>query len=255
MIDVNSLPPWQLLLIVPVIAFLYASVGFGGASGYLAAMSVLIIPTSVMSSTALTLNVFVSSIAFIAYYRARHFTPRLLWPFLLTSLPAAFIGGYIQISTDLYLVLLYLSLSYVCFRMLFYSKSQSKLEEELPSFPIWVGMIAGAIIGLLSGIIGIGGGIFLAPLIVLAGWGTPKQAAASAAAFILINSASGLVGRIAGGNLDLGLLGLALIPVGVLGAFGGSQIGSRYLSSAGMRRVLGIILLIAVSRYWLSFLS
>lgn len=255
MIDVNSLPPWQLLLIIPVIAFLYASVGFGGASGYLAAMSVLIIPTSVMSSTALTLNVFVSSIAFIAYYRARHFTPRLLWPFLLTSLPAAFIGGYIQISTDLYLVLLYLSLSYVCFRMLFYSKSQSDLEEELPGFPVWVGMIAGAFIGLLSGIIGIGGGIFLAPLIVLAGWGTPKQAAASAAAFILINSASGLVGRIAGGNLDLGLLGLALIPVGLLGAFGGSHIGSRYLSSAGMRRVLGIILLIAVSRYWVSFLS
>ncbi len=255
MIDVNSLPPWQLLLIVPVIAFLYASVGFGGASGYLAAMSVLIIPTSVMSSTALTLNVFVSSIAFIAYYRARHFTPRLLWPFLLTSLPAAFIGGYIQISTDLYLVLLYLSLSYVCFRMLFYSKSQSELEEGLPGFPVWVGMIAGAIIGLLSGIIGIGGGIFLAPLIVLAGWGTPKQAAASAAAFILINSASGLVGRIAGGNLDLGLLGLALIPVGLLGAFGGSHIGSRYLSSAGMRRVLGIILLIAVSRFWVSFLS
>ena len=139
--------------------------------------------------------------------------------------------------------------------MLFYSKSQSELEEGLPGFPVWVGMIAGAIIGLLSGIIGIGGGIFLAPLIVLAGWGTPKQAAASAAAFILINSASGLVGRIAGGNLDLGLLGLALIPVGLLGAFGGSHIGSRYLSSAGMRRVLGIILLIAVSRYWVSFLS
>ncbi len=114
LIDVNSLPPWQLLVIVPVIAFLYASIGFGGASGYLAAMSVLIIPTSVMSSTALTLNVFVSSVAFIAFYRARHFTPRLLWPFLLTSLPAAFIGGYIQISTDLFLVLLYLSLSFVC---------------------------------------------------------------------------------------------------------------------------------------------
>jgi uncharacterized membrane protein YfcA len=78
LIDVNSLPPWQLLLIVPVIAFLYASVGFGGASGYLAAMSLFLIPTSVMSSTALTLNMFVSSIAFIAYYQARYFTPRLL---------------------------------------------------------------------------------------------------------------------------------------------------------------------------------
>jgi uncharacterized membrane protein YfcA len=255
LIDVNSLPPWQLLVIIPLIAFLYASVGFGGASGYLAAMSLFIIPTSVMSSTALTLNMFVSSIAFIAYYRTRHFTPRLLWPFLLTSLPAAFIGGYIHISTNLYLVLLYLSLSFVCFRMLFYRKSQTGLEYENRSLPIWVGMIAGALIGLLSGIIGIGGGIFLAPLILLAGWGTPKQAAASAAAFIFVNSASGFVGRLAGGNLDLGILGLALIPVGLLGAIFGSRIGARYLSNAGMRRVLGIILLVAVSRYWLSLLS
>jgi uncharacterized membrane protein YfcA len=254
LIDVNSLPPWQLLLIVPVIAFLYASVGFGGASGYLAAMSMFIIPTSVMSSTALTLNMFVSSIAFIAYYRARHFTPRLLWPFLLTSLPAAFIGGYIQISTNLYLVLLYISLSYICFRMLFYRKSQEGLDGEPLAIPIWVAMVAGVVIGLLSGIIGIGGGIFLAPLIVLAGWGTPKQAAASAAAFIFVNSASGFIGRIAGGNLELGLLGFTLIPAVVIGAFSGSQIGARYLSSAGMRRVLGIILLIVVSRYWLSFI-
>jgi uncharacterized membrane protein YfcA len=255
LIDFNSLPPWQLLVIVPVIAFLYSSVGFGGASGYLAVMSVFIIPTSVMSSTALTLNIFASSIAFIAFYRARHFTPRLLWPFLLTSLPAAFIGGYIQISTNLYLVLLYLSLSYICFRMLFYRKSQDGLGDERRGLPTWAGMIAGAVIGLLSGIIGIGGGIFLAPLIVLAGWGTPKQAAASAAVFIFINSISGLIGRIAGGNLDLGLLGLMLIPVGVLGAYCGSQIGSRYLSSTGMHRALGIILLIAVSRYWLSFIN
>jgi uncharacterized membrane protein YfcA len=255
LIDAHSLPPWQLLLIVPVIAFLYASVGFGGASGYLAAMSLFFIPTSVMSSTALTLNLFASSIAFIAYYRARYFTPHLLWPFLLSSLPAAFIGGYIHIPTNLYLILLYLSLSYVCFRMLFYRKPQAGLEDRKRSLPIWVGMLAGAVIGLLSGIIGIGGGIFLAPLIVLAGWGTPKQAAASAAAFIFVNSASGFIGRFAGGNLDLGILGLTLIPLGLLGAISGSHIGARYLSNAGMRRVLGVILLLAVSRYWLSFLS
>jgi uncharacterized membrane protein YfcA len=238
-----------------VIAFFYASVGFGGASGYLAAMSMFIIPTGIMSSTALTLNIVVSSIAFITYYRARHFTPSLLFPFLLTSLPAAFIGGYIQIPTNLYLILLYLSLSFVCFRMLFYRKPEDGLDEEMRKLPVWIGMVAGAVIGLLSGIIGIGGGIFLAPLIVLAGWGTPKQAAASAAAFIFVNSASGIIGRVAGGNLDLGLLGLALIPIGLMGAFSGSQIGARYLSNVGMRRALGVLLLIAVSRYWLSFLS
>lgn len=250
---IDSLPPWQLLLFVPCIAFLYASVGFGGASGYLAAMSVFLLPANVMSSTSLMLNLVVSSIAFIAYYRARHFTPRLLWPFLLTSIPAAFLGGYLQIPSNIYLILLYASLSYVCFRMLFYT--QPKGEQPARQFPLWAAILAGAFIGLLSGIIGIGGGIFLAPLIVLAGWGTPKQAAASAAAFIFINSSSGLIGRLAGENLDFGLLGLVLIPVGILGAIGGSRLGAQYLSNSGMRRVLGVILLIAVTLFWLDFLG
>jgi hypothetical protein len=104
------------------------------------------------------------------------------------------------------------------------------------------------------GSIGIGGGIFLAPLIILAGWGTPKQAAASAAAFIFINSCSGLLGRLIGGNLELGMLGFVLFPVGLLGALGGSRLGSRYLSNTGIRRVLGIIMIIASSRFWLNFL-
>ena len=250
MIGADSLPPWQLLMLIPCIAFLYASVGFGGASGYLVAMSLFLIPTTVMSSTALTLNLLVSSIAFIAYYRARYFTPHLLWPFLLTSIPAAFIGGYIHISTNTYLTLLYLSLSYVAFRMLFFNKSSEIQPEDLKPFSIPIAMACGAGIGLLSGIIGLGGGIFLAPLIVLAGWGTPKQAAASAAAFIFVNSTSGLIGRLAGGNLEIGLLGFALIPLGLLGALGGSQLGARYLSNAAMRRLLGIILIIAVSHYW-----
>jgi len=275
-IGADSLPPFQLVIFVLSIAFLYASVGFGGASGYLAAMSLFAIPPQTMASTALTLNILVSSIAFIAYYRARHFVPRLLWPFLLTSIPAAFVGGYIRVETNTYLLLLYLALSYVAFRMLFFRGSarggRHKLSrsfgvgaasppvrsnsEELPgSFSLVAALFSGALIGLLSGIIGIGGGIFLSPLIVLAGWGTPKQAAASAAAFVLINSVSGLAGRLWGGNLDLGLLGLSLLPLGVLGALGGSQLGARYLSGEALRRLLGVVLLIAVLRFWLQFSS
>ncbi len=249
------MPSFSLVVAVGAIAFLYASVGFGGASGYLAAMSLFNFSPQVMASTALTLNLLVASIAFWAYFRAGHFLPRLLWPFLLTSIPAAFVGGYIHIPTNTYLILLYLSLSYVCARMLFYRELSEAEGEARREFPLWMGMLAGGAIGLLSGIIGIGGGIFLSPLIVVSRWGTPKQAAASAAAFIFVNSASGLIGRVAGGTLELGILGLALLPAGLIGALGGSRLGARYLSNAGLRRVLGVVLLIAVTRFWVGLLG
>ncbi len=254
MLDAGSLPPWSLVGLVLSIAFLYASVGFGGASGYLMAMSLFLLPPQVMSSTALMLNLLVSSIAFTAYYRAQHFAPRLTWPFLLTSVPAAFLGGYIEVDSQVYLILLYGSLSYVAYRMLIFKKPET--SEPVSPHDISVGwpMLCGAGIGLLSGILGIGGGIFLSPLIVLTGWGSPKQAAASSAAFIFVNSASGLTGRLFGGSLVLGSLGFALLPLGLLGALGGSRLGARYLSGDGVRRVLGAILLIAVLRFWVSLL-
>ncbi|HEX6306129.1 MAG TPA: TSUP family transporter [Anaerolineales bacterium] len=247
MIEPSSLPPITLALLVLVIAFLYASVGFGGASGYLAAMSLFSIPPEVMASTALTLNILVSGVAFLAYYRARHFVPKLLLPFLLTSLPAAFIGGYIQIEAQIYFALLYVTLSYVAFRMLLFDDGGKKPSKLPPSRAI--ALISGGIIGLLSGILGIGGGIFLSPLIIIAGWGSHKQAAASAAAFILVNSISSVLGRMIGGNMVLGVMGLTLLPMGLVGALGGGYLGARYLSGTGLRRLLGIILLLAVARY------
>ncbi len=249
-INSSTLPPPQLAILVLSIAFLYASVGFGGASGYLAAMSLFMIAPQVMSSTALVLNLVVSCIAFIAYYRARFFAPRLLWPFLLTSVPAAFIGGYLRVSMNTYFLLLYLSLTYIAFRMLFFPRYNDEDPNNVRPLSLAVAILCGAGIGLLSGIIGIGGGIFLSPLIVLAGWGTPKQAAASAAAFIFVNSLSGLFGRAMSGNLELGVLGLALLPLGLAGAWAGSRLGARYLSGAAIRRLLGIVLLIAVARFW-----
>ena len=254
MISTNIAPPWQLTVSVLSIAFLYASVGFGGASGYLAVMSMFMISPQLMSTTSLTLNILVSGIAFITYYRARHFTPRTLWPFLLTSIPLAFIGGYIHVKSDIYLILLYLSLSYVAVRMLFYTAIKDK-THSLSSFSWSAALASGAGIGLLSGIIGIGGGIFLSPLLVLTGWGTPKQAAASSSAFIFINSITGLTGRILGGNVEFGLLGLSLLPLGLVGALGGSRLGASYISSTGLRRLLGIILLFAVLRFWLQYLG
>ncbi len=252
MLDVNSLPPWQLLGLAFAVAFLYSSVGFGGGSGYLAVMSLFAISTQLIASTALSLNILAASIAFFIYWQSGHFQPALLWPFLLSSLPAAFLGGYIQLHETLYLVILYAALAYVGVQLLFWDQTAHSMRT--PRRFAWPAiLISGLLIGLLSGLVGLGGGIFLSPLIVLSGWGTPKQASASSAGFIVINSISGLLGRVIGGNFAFGLLGATLLPVGLAGAIIGSWLGARYLSGTLLRRILGIILLLTVLSSLLEF--
>lgn len=243
-----------LTVLVFIIATLYASAGFGGASGYLTAMSFFRIPVNVMASTALVLNILVSSVSFTNYTRAGHLKPKLLIPFLITSVPAAFMGGYMKISEQTYTTLLYVVLTYLAVRMLFFRTSAESAGWESHPITWWVALLTGAIIGLLSGMLGMGGGIFLSPLILLMQWGTSKQAAASAGGFIAINSLSGLIGRILGGTLEFGPFGLWLLPAGLLGALIGSQLGAIKFSGAGVRRALGIILTIAVGSYWLNIL-
>lgn len=243
-----------LSVLVFIIATLYASAGFGGASGYLTAMSFFSIPVNVMASTALVLNILVSSISFTSYTRAGHLKPKLLVPFLITSVPAAFLGGFMKISEQTYTTLLYVVLTYLAVRMLFFRTPAESAEWEARPVSLWAALLTGATIGLLSGMLGMGGGIFLSPLILLMQWGTSKQAAASAGGFIAINSVSGLVGRILGGTLQIGQFGLWLLPAGLLGALIGSQLGAIKFSGAGVRRALGIILTIAVGTYWLNTL-
>jgi uncharacterized membrane protein YfcA len=244
------MPPILLLLSVFGIAFLYASVGFGGATGYLAVMSLFDIPIAIMASTALILNLFVSSVSFFVYYRAGHFRSRLTWPFLITSIPAAFLGGYLHLQDQVYYIFLYGVLAFVTLRMLFFSKGA---EDQLPRRPLSlpIGLLTGAGIGLLSGIVGIGGGIFLSPLIILTHWGTTKQASSVAAVFIFVNSASGLIGRLIGGNFAINNLGLYLLPLGIVAAFGGAYLGAKKLSGIWLRRLLGFVLLIAIGKYFL----
>ena len=243
-----------LTVLVFIIATLYASAGFGGASGYLTAMSFFSIPANVMASTALVLNILVSSISFTNYARAGHLKSNLLVPFLITSVPAAFIGGYMKISEQTYTTLLYIVLTYLALRMLFFRTPAESANWESRPITWWAALLTGAIIGLLSGMLGMGGGIFLSPLILLMQWGTSKQAAAAAGGFIAINSVSGLVGRILGGTLQFGQFGLWLLPAGVLGALIGSQLGAIKFSGSGVRRALGIILTVAVGTYWFNIL-
>ncbi|GAB4405168.1 MAG: sulfite exporter TauE/SafE family protein [Anaerolineales bacterium] len=242
-----------LFLLVFVVAVLYSSAGFGGASGYLLAMSFFDIPANVMSSTALVLNIFVSTVSFINYYRAGHFRPKLLLPFLITSIPAAFLGGTFKLTEQTYTSLLYAVLTYLALRMTFFPVLSDKSDWTPRPVPLFAALISGAVIGLLSGMIGIGGGIFLSPLIILLSWGNSKQAAASAGAFIAINSVSGLAGRFSNGTFSLGEFGLPLLAIGLLGALIGSQLGAIKFSGAGVRRALGIILCIAVGVFWFSY--
>jgi len=244
------LPSPLLALLVTTVAFLYASVGFGGASGYLTLMSQFGIDPIVMASTALLLNIAVASIAFFNYTRAVSLRMDLLLPFLLTSIPAAFLGGYFKLHSDIYLFLLYAVLTYVMLRMLFTRPEPETGADNLLAFPLWLALTCGAGIGLLSGMVGIGGGIFLSPLIILAHWGTPKQAAATAAAFIVLNSISGLIGRVLGGNFVLGAFSAALLPLGIIGALAGSYLGARKFSGLWIRRILGVVLLIAIVNFW-----
>lgn len=246
------MPPILLTLAVSAIAFLYSSVGFGGATGYLAAMSFFDIPPQVMASTALILNVLVASISFSSYFRAGHLNIRLLLPFLLTSVPAAFLGGYLKLTDQIYYVLLYAVLTFVAFRLLFFSNRLEARRLNLPS--LWKALLVGFGIGLLSGMVGIGGGIFLSPLIILVGWGNSKQASAVAAAFIALNSASGLVGRLLGGNFVFGEFGAWLLPFGLVGALAGSYIGAKKTSGSALQRVLGIVMIFAVVNFWVRFL-
>ncbi len=246
------MPPILLTFAISAIAFLYSSVGFGGATGYLAAMSLFGISPETMASTALILNIIVASISFSSYFRAGHLNTRLLLPFLLTSIPAAFLGGYLKLTDQIYYILLYTVLTFVAIRLLFFSKSLENRISHLP--PLWAALLVGLGIGLLSGMVGIGGGIFLSPVIILSGWGNSKQASAVAAAFIVLNSVSGLVGRMFGGNFIFGEFGAWLLPFGLLGALAGSYIGAEKFSSLTLRRALGIVMSFAVTNFWIKTL-
>lgn len=239
-----------LFAFVPLIAALYASIGFGGATGYLAAMSLFGVEPPIMASAALVLNVIVAGISFVAYFRAGHLRRDLLLPFIVTSIPAAFIGGSFKLADHIYSILLYAVLTFVAIRLLFFSRT-ADTEHATPSTPpFWIAFFIGLVIGLLSGMVGIGGGIFLSPIILYAGWGNSKQAAAVSAAFIILNSISGLLGRITGGTFAFDTFSISLIPFGIIGALAGSWIGAQRTSNLTLRRTLGVVMSFAVMNFW-----
>lgn len=232
---------------LPIVAFLYSSVGHGGASGYLALMSFFSFAPEIMKPTALLLNLFVSGIAFWQYFRAGYFNKKLFLFFAIGSIPLAFIGGLIDINAELYKKILGVLLVFAALKMLnVFGKESQKIRAIHP----WQGIFTGAGIGFFSGLIGIGGGIILSPIILLMNWGKVKEAAAVSALFIWVNSAAGLAGQFNHGiQIQQGTVFLASIAS--IGALIGGYYGSKKLNNKKLKQLLAFVLLLAVVKLFL----
>lgn len=229
------------LLILPIVAFLYASVGHGGASGYLALMAIFSFSPDIIRPTALLLNIFVAAISFYYYFKAGYFNKKLFLSFALTSIPMAFIGGLIEINASMYKKILGVLLIFAILKMLnVFGKESSNIKKV----ETWQGLLVGGIIGFFSGLIGIGGGIILSPVILLLHWGKMKEAVAVSALFIWVNSVAGLIGQISRG-ITLQYDSFILVIFALIGGFLGSYYGSRKLNNTHLRYLLAIVLIIA----------
>ena len=244
--SIMELPFLTILLIATlifIVAALYSSVGHGGASGYLAVLSLFSFAPEFMATTALTLNVLVAGVGMFHFMRAGHFSLRKAWPFVVLSVPAAFIGGSLKVSEQLYFILLAGVLLFAAYRM--YMSAKSTVTDESTGNPaLAVAFSGGAGIGLLSGIVGVGGGIFLSPIMIFLRWATTKQTAAISAFFIVVNSLAGLGGRAMRGGIELGIIWPFVLSA-FAGGFLGSYVGSNRLSGSLLRRLLALVLLIA----------
>ena len=229
------------LVFIFILAILYSSVGHGGASGYLALMAILGFAPEIMRSSSLSLNILVSAIAFYAFYKNGHFKFKLLLPFIITSMPFSFLGGIISINPNIYKIILGMFLLIAIVRLLTASKTPNSNKKSLR---IWLAIIIGMFLGFFSGLIGIGGGIILSPLILLLCWANVKETSAVSAAFIFVNSVSGLGGMIVKGvAFDPAFVYMAI--AGILGGLIGSRLGSYKLSYFHLRYVLAVVLLFA----------
>jgi uncharacterized membrane protein YfcA len=229
----------ELILLLAIMAFLYASVGHGGASGYLAIMAIFAIAPPVMKQTALLLNLGVSLMSFIAFYRQGYFKWNLFWPFALGSIPAAFLGARIPLTDSTYKQILGACLFLAVIRMVVTLK-----ESEPRRLNLGLGVLTGGAIGVLSGMIGIGGGIILSPLLLLFRWASLKEAAAVSALFIFVNSVSGLAGLKTWIPMDQSQM-MYWLAASLVGGFLGARWGAAIASNVKVKWILALVLIIA----------
>jgi uncharacterized membrane protein YfcA len=252
---------YYFLILIAIIAFLYASVGHGGASGYLALMYLFGTSAALMKPSALILNLFVSSISFYMYYRHGYFQWKKLWPFIILSVPFSFIGANVKVDEHVYKIILGICLIIATLRLLgVFGKVNLKDIREVKLVPA---LFIGGILGLISGMIGIGGGILLSPVLLLLKWADLKQAAAISAAFIFVNSAAGIIGNANSGvavsdgfehwvtavSANLGHIFSSQIIIwavaGIIGGTFGAFYGSKKFNYSILRYILSAVLVFA----------
>jgi uncharacterized membrane protein YfcA len=233
-------------LIIAILFFvgaaLYASVGHGGASSYLAVMGLFSLAPDVMKPTALALNILVAGVATFKFYRAGLFKWELFWPFAVASIPAAFVGGAVMLPARSYKIVVGIVLLYAAVWM--FRSSMRPVSKETHPPPLWAALIAGLAIGFLSGLTGVGGGIFLSPLLLSMGWAETRATSGVAAPFILVNSIAGLLGHITS---------VAQLPPSVpvwgaaalIGGWLGASYGSKRAPVPVLRQLLSLVLVVA----------
>ena len=239
--------PIFLLLSVLVASILYSSVGHGGASGYLAAMALFGVDPEVMRPAALVMNIFVT---FLVLYKSRiqsQVNWHLLKALIIVSIPFAYLGGAFTLETQYYKYLLGVALLFAAWKLFLCNP----IEGPLKTIKTWNVVIVGGALGFASGLTGIGGGIFLSPLLLLSGWTSVQGSIPIVATFVLVNSASGLFGYLVIGN-HLPDNALTLVIIAIVGAIIGTELAFRRLSGSGLRAVLGVVLVVAGSKMLLT---
>jgi uncharacterized protein len=225
---------------ITIVAFLYSSVGHAGASGYIAVMTLWGLSATFIRPTALILNILVASIGSFQFWRAGYFSWRLFWPFALLSTPAAYLGGYLPLPAHVFKILIGGVLLFSAARLFF--RHGDPPDIELPPVPVAVGTGAG--IGLLSGLTGTGGGIFLTPLLLFCHWASIRGAAAVSALFILVNSIAGLAGYASSGQPVPNFAWILAVAAVIAGTVG-SQLGSRRFPVRTISIILATVLVLA----------
>lgn len=230
-----------LTVLIFAAAALYSSVGYAGSSGYLTAMALLGVPPEVMKPTALTLNILVALITTVKFYRAGYFSWSLFLPFAIASVPCSFIGGSLNLPASLYNPITGTALIVAAYKLF---QTRETVVQPQSTIPCLAALIAGAAIGLVSGLTGVGGGIFLSPLLLLMRWADLRQSAGISAAFILVNSCAGLLGHLSSVP-QLPRYILFWVPSAIAGGLVGAEYGSKQIKSTTLQRLLSVLLLVA----------
>jgi uncharacterized membrane protein YfcA len=236
-----------LSVVILTVTVLYSSVGQGGGSGYLAALALFGVAPEVMKPTALALNIAVTTLTTARYAQAGHFSWRFFWPFLVSSVPLAFLGGAVPLQGSYYGPIVGLLLCFAAYRL--FRRRSSERKSTAEPVPMAGTMVSGAAIGFISGLTGIGGGIFLSPLVLVMGWAEPRRSAATSSAFILVNSLAGILGYFAATPLLPQAISVPTFAVwacaAIVGGLIGAELGSRHLTNLTLQRLLAALLVIA----------